>query len=372
MKTIQRKTLFILIAFVATTACAQNSVTDSFKIDYKKLYAYALDGRIKPALGLLPSAQAKISEPDNAFVIKFKDRFAYADDKSEFYPKNDSSITGLLNIYRNYWRSSLLNNSRSFDTALCLNLVSFLKQSYAPAGPVEIKQDGGFIMSFLGKYLKEYIESKGMLTTGFGRTGAYLDLLVWKKEKDTTYHLNLTGDPVNVKVVFMDDFVSLGWEDYATLGKHYPGGWATKDALHCVRKAYDLNSENFRVSYLAHEGRHFADYKEFPKLTSADLEYRAKLTELSFAKTTLYKSIEFFINNSNYEGSNSHSIANFCVIRDLSQVLFKNDFEKDLIKWQALSVKKINKESKKLLQKNTRELRKKGVDVEYFIKEKRA
>ena len=42
------------------------------------------------------------------------------------------------------------------------------------------------------------------------------------------------------------------------------------------------------ISYLAHESRHFEDYQLFPKLKSADLEYRAKLTELSMANETLY------------------------------------------------------------------------------------
>ncbi len=201
------------------------------------------------------------------------------------------------------------------------------------------------------------------------KPGKYFDLLVWASEKDTTYSFSLHNEQTSAEVVFMDDFVTLGWEEYATLDRYYPGGWATKKALYCVRKVYDLNSEGFKISYLAHESRHFADYKIFPKLKSADLEYRAKLTELSMAQKTLYKTIEFFINNSNYESENGHSVANYCVIRDLSKVIFKNEFEKDISKWKEISVEQINKAAYDLLEANTESLMKQGTDVRKYIKQ---
>lgn len=170
-----------------------------------------------------------------------------------------------------------------------------------------------------------------------------------------------------MNVLFMEDFVTLGWEEYATLGNYYPGGWATKDAIYCVKSAYDLKSENFLISYLAHEGRHFIDYKLFPKLESADLEYRAKLTELSLADKTMYELIEFFIQNANFASENAHSVANFCAIRDLSRSIFGIDFEKDISKWKSIRPSKINKAAYKLIQLNTKALQSKGLDVEKFI-----
>ena len=101
---------------------------------------------------------------------------------------------------------------------------------------------------------------------------------------------------------------------------------------------------------------------------SADLEYRAKLTELSMQQKTLYKSIEFFINNSNYYSENGHSVANYCVVRDLSKVLFKIEFEKDINKWKELSIDQINKTAYALLSANTKSLKKQGADVEKYIK----
>ena len=117
-----------------------------------------------------------------------------------------------------------------------------------------------------------------------------------------------------------------------------------------------MSSEEFLISYLAHEGRHFGDYKLFPNLKSSDLEYRAKLTELALAKTTLQETISFFINNSNSQSSNAHSKANYNVIKDMSTLLFKRGFEYDTSKWTKLSEKKIHKAAQKLLKKDTRRL----------------
>ncbi len=66
---------------------------------------------------------------------------------------------------------------------------------------------------------------------GLARPAGLYDLLVWRTEKDTTYSFAVNKDRLTVKVVFMDDFITLGWEEYATLGKLYPGGWATDQAL---------------------------------------------------------------------------------------------------------------------------------------------
>jgi hypothetical protein len=165
----------------------------------------------------------------------------------------------------------------------------------------------------------------------------------------------------------MGDFVTLGWEEFATLGRHYPGGWATRKELYCVKSAYDLKSEQFLVSYLAHESRHFADYTLFPKLQSADLEYRAKLTELSLAKSSLYQLIAFFVANANLHSENGHSVANYCVIRELSKSLFNTEFEADMSKWNQKSPAVINTAAAEILRANTKTLRSMGPSVEHYI-----
>ena len=152
------------------------------------------------------------------------------------------------------------------------------------------------------------------------------------------------------------DFVTLGWDEYATIGKHI-GGWATDEALYCVEKGYDTKSETFKISYLAHEGRHFKDFNLFPDIDNTNLEYRAKLTELSLAKETLYDLIEFFIDNANSESINPHPVANYSLIKNLSRVLFNSDFENDISKWKKITSEKLNKTAEEL-NKSTRILSK--------------
>lgn len=358
--------LFLVIAGVIAITrdlYSQNIQNDNMTIDYKKIYFSCLDGDVKTALAALEFTDLKnLTEKDSDFKTKFEKRFKNEIDESDFLESRKSPISDLLEIYRNYWRAALLDNSKNYDTLLFQNVVDFLTDIYLPSGKLIDNEDS------LDIYLKKYIESFGLHTTGFGKTGKYFDLLVWSTEKDTTYTFSLHNEETKAEVVFMDNFITLGWEEYATLDRYYPGGWATKKALYCVRKAYDLDSEEFMISYLAHESRHFADYKIFPKLMSADLEYRAKLTELSMAQQTLYKSIEFFINNSNYESENGHSVANYCVIRDLSEVIFKIEFEKDINKWKEISIEQINKAAYDLLKENTESLMKLGPDVEKYIK----
>ncbi|TGD58586.1 hypothetical protein [Flavobacterium humi] len=359
-------TLTLLLLCSALGITAQNQANDSIKLDYTKIYALGLDGNPIAALPLLEMAPSrKASQKDLKFKTAFENRFKFTADQSDFLSSRKSKIDDLLLIYRDYWRMSFSNRKDNNDTLIMRNVTHFLKTNFPPAQNLTLNEDS------IDVYQKKYITSLGYHTTGFGKTGGLYDLLVWKTEKDTVYKLRYEGKQTPVKIYFMDDFITLGWSEYATLGRYHPAGWATKEALFCVRKSYDTTSETFKVSYLGHEGRHFADYKLFPKLKgvgSADLEYRGKLTELSlYSEEGLFKRIQFFINNANYDSENGHSIAAFCVIRDLSRVFFHNEFEKDLEKWKAIPVRKINKASAKLLEQNTKALQQ-IPEVEKFIK----
>jgi hypothetical protein len=356
--------VFAVFLFSLNTS-GQKAQEDSVKIDRVKIFAYCLDGNVAPVLEILKQYDPqKLSGKELKFKTAFETRFAGATDKSDYLETRKSPVTELLTIYRDYWRSSLLDNSRSYDTLLGEKLSAFFSSKYQ----LRLDKSNLLPVDTIDVYLKKYIASFGYHTTGFGKTGKYLDLLVWKNEKDTTYQFSFYAEKIRTPVVFMDDFITVGWEEYATLGIAYPGGWSTREALFCVRKAYDLKSEDFLISYLCHEGRHFMDYKLFPRLTSADLEYRAKLTELSLLKEELIETIELFINNANYESENGHSVANYCVIRDLSKALFKVDFEKDINKWKEVNAGKINKTAYDVLEANTLALKKQGAGVEKYIK----
>ncbi|MET3027987.1 hypothetical protein ABXT06_15010 [Flavobacterium sp. UW10123] len=364
---ILKLTILLIFNFVSfSTITCQSVQNDSIKLDYAKIYSFALDGKPTRALPLLEiDPTKKISKKDLKFITDFEGRFKFKKDKSDFLETRKSKIDGLLKIYRDYWRLSFLNNNKKYDTLIMKNVFKFLKKEFPLSQKLTFNKDS------IDVYQKKYISNLGYHSTGFGKTGSLYDLLVWKTEKDTVYKVNYDRKETDIKIYFMDDFVTLGWNEYATLGRYYPAGWAKRDALFCVKKAYDLKSEKFRVSYIGHEGRHFADYKLFPKLKgvgSADLEYRAKLTELAlYSPDGLYNRLQFFIDNGNYDSENGHSIAAFCVIRDLSRLLFQNDYEKDMDKWKAIPATKINEAATKLLEENTKSLEK-IPNVEKFIK----
>jgi hypothetical protein len=253
-----------LIAFlivITTLIDPLKAQNDSAKLDTKAIYSLCLDGDVKAAFPLLDiDKNKKVSAADLALKTTFDKRFKGEFDESDYLKDKQSAIDPLLKIYHNYWRKAVLDAKTNYDSLLIKNVFSFLKDNYLPAKQLVMNDDS------IDTYLIKYVESKGLHTTGAGKTGRLFDLLVWKTEQDTTYNFALNGEKTSANVVFMTDFITLGWLEYATMDRHYPGGWATKKALYCVKKAYDLNSEDFLISYLGHESRHFADYKLFPNL----------------------------------------------------------------------------------------------------------
>ncbi|MEO6903511.1 MAG: hypothetical protein ABI315_10165 [Bacteroidia bacterium] len=342
---------------------AQNAAQDSASLDYKKIYSFCLDANIPAALKIVSLDKSPISVKDSNFIENFKNRFAFSLDKSNYIQENSSKIDSLFKIFRRYWRSALLEPTAQFDTTFLTELNTFFREMNLKTENRLINKDS------IDFYFKKYISNNNLhATDGVGKTGKLYDLLVWQTQKDTTYSFKVHKERITVKVIFMSNFITLGWEDYATIGRYYPSGWATDSALYCVTKSYDLTSEKFLISYLAHEGRHFKDYKVFPKLKSPDLEYRAKLTELSLARKTLYSLIEFFISNSNYHSESSHQIANYCVISNLSKKIFKKDFENDIEKWKRIDTAIINKTAYSVLKNNTIILKKNAANIQSYIK----
>jgi hypothetical protein len=353
---IARKTIiFSILSFQLNSICyTQVNADDSVKLDYNKIDAYCLDGEIRMALTVTDiDTNKKISLKDLKFKNEFDNRFKFKYDNAGTDDlKIEPSFKELVKIYREYWRNSFLDKTKSFDTILVFKLASFLSKNVKP-----IKVTSQKDIPEMAAALRSYIELKGFKTTGFGRTGKFFDLLIWKNQYDTIYTVTLRGNErITSKVIFMDGFETLGWEEYATLGRRYPGGWTTKEAIYCVKKAYDVKSEDFTVSLIAHEGRHYADYKLFPTLSGADLEYRAKLTELSLADKTLHHLIVDFLNNANEKSANPHQAANYRLIKNLSKIIFKTDFETEVSKWHALKRKKVNRIAYRLLKRDSNKL----------------
>ena len=331
---------------------AQSVPEDSVRFDYDKIYSYCLNADVSPVLSLIAWDQKrKIAARDLEFKRKFEDRFKLQTDSIISFHNEGSGTEKLLNIFQHYWRISLLDTSKVYAPELEHDLTAFLVGQFPGLKPETINDDS------MSLYLNRFIESNRLHTTAaIGKTGRLYDLLIWRTEKDSMYTFLVGNERISARVVMMGDFITLGWEEYATLGRYFPGGWTTEQSLYCVENAYDLNSEDFQISYLAHESRHFKDLKLFPGLSGDTLEYRAKLTELSLAKQTIYSLIDLFIKNAWQKSGNAHSMADYQVIHHLSVMFFHTAFEKNIAKWKTQNILKINHAAQKLLRKNTKEL----------------
>ena len=339
--------------------CTLGGVANSFGqqaekkegLPYDQIFAYGMDANVKSALELL-QAQSDLTGEDREFKERFLDRFSGDSDNEKYEKSGDEKIDEMLSMFRNYWRISLLDPSENYMMTLGRNVMPFLMKNYPPFKSPQQRDS-------LGNHLADYIKSKGFYTTKqINPQGRLVDLLIWQTQTDSTFKVRLSKkEQMEVNVVFMEDFLTLGWMEYATLGEHHPGGWTTEDALFCVKKSYDLASENFKISYLAHEARHFADKKIFNDLSDKDLEYRSKLTEISLSsKKRMYTLLEFFIENANAESVNGHQLANHQLIADLSNDLLGLDYQSNLNEWKKVSVKKLNKAAENLLVEHTDKL----------------
>jgi hypothetical protein len=333
---------------------------------FENVFILGLQGNISQALSYIDTMDVKtLTERQAGLKKKYILRFKTKDEAYDFRIK-DNGVISIMKRYQTYWRNVLLDNTKLSreDSSITKWIIKYLVSNY---NKVKDRPQTDMEENFT-QYLQDYLLTKEIFAS-VGKTGMFFDLLMHAKETEVTYDVTTPEDTIKVKVVFMEEIISNGWEEYATFGKYYPGGWATSDALYCVKESYDLESENFLVTYLKHEGKHFADYKIFPKLSGADLEYRAKLVELSAANSILFRLIKFFTVNASYDRQNPHGFANFCIMRDLSRLLFSSEMETDIEKWKSIPVEEINKKAEYLLKLNTENLKNEGPEtVSEFIK----
>lgn len=347
----------IFLAFIHFGAFGQNASNDSIKLDYNEILSYCMQTNIKPVLSLIDVDTNKLSKKDIHYKKRFEDRFKYSKDKNSFNSQPKTSVDSLVNIFKIYWRASLLNPDQSYDSLLLEDLNLYFSHKY------DIKAES----LNLDSCITNFVSSQGYYSNGLGKVGRLQDLLIWKTQKDTTYSFSIYGEEIITEVVFLEDFVTIGWGEYATLDKSI-GGWATDTALYCVKESYDIESDWFKIHYLAHEGRHFLDYKIFPNLSGYDLEYRAKLIELGLAQETIFPLLKQFIGSANFDSDDQHPVANYVVIKNLSEEIFNSEFENDIEKWKSLDIEIINEAAYALLVENTEELHNQGDDVENYIR----
>jgi hypothetical protein len=260
----------------------------------------------------------------------------------------DPVLAAVLAAYREYWLRSLRGEGPLPDNEkwLLARLNGVVHKDGKTAASMDELEPA--LYALLGAH-----GYHGLL----GVTSPLRELMLWKTETEQRYDVALPESTQSVIVVFMDGFASLGWAGFATCDRHHSGGWTKPDRLYAVRSAYDLDSEDFRVSYLAHEGQHFSDNGRFPWLDKQEeLEYRAKLVELAVGRSSVYELLEAFAGNVGTDASVPHSYANGRVVQDMGKRLFPGATPTP--PWHDAGVERINAAAADLLREETARLQK--------------
>ena len=324
------------------------------------VYDAALAGDGVQAIAALSSIDANTLDSKDAARAACIRNALLAPPQPETLPPVSNRI---LLAYRTYWQESMMRSATR--EAAEAQLKHQLDAILPARRPASASKDN---LETASDRAKQAVEHDGLFALT-GVTSPYYELAIWKTQSKRTYTVALHDGRVKTQVVFLDDFVSFGWAGFVTCDRYHTGGWATKTALFAVRSAYDLDSEDFRVSYLAHESRHFSDYRRFPKLAQPELEYRAKLTELTLAEASAHGLITTFARRAGQDRSSPHNFANYWVAKNLSKVLFKSEVPiDDASRWEAVPTRDIRSAAKQLLAANDASLMKKEPrSVERFL-----
>jgi hypothetical protein len=304
--------------------------------------AMAIQGDLQEAQEMLDRAASDPSADHLELADRFQHRFVQ---RSE--PLSPNTGIPLLDqtvaAYRDYWARSLLAEVSSEDGKSMLE--DALRQVLSSGATAGNADD-------VYRSLAAAIQKLGYGVLAIPAPPLQ-DLFIWAGQRDREFSVELTDQSRVVRVAFMSEFVSLGWKDYAALGLATTTGWVEEGVLYCVEQAYVPGTERFAVSYLKHEARHLADLERFPGLRSADLEYRAKLTELAFASQTLNSLLDDFTAKSAPNPDSPHAEANHRVLRDLHQDLYGEPLPEDRDPWGSVRVLEVNAAARRLLRLNT-------------------
>lgn len=283
---------------------------------------------------------------DTDFVQRFQERFVDRLEPAAFASIDDPFVRQVARHYQRYWIDSLLDpKTRNANE---LSLERQIEKTLAENG---YEDDHTPVFDRLAASIR----GRGWGFQG-GRTPPLQDFMLWRSTDSRRYEVTLSDRVQTVSVHFLDGFVSQGWASFATFGHAGTGGWAAADGLYCVKSSYDLTSERFLVSYLKHEARHFADYKRFPNLQGADLEYRAKLTELIYAQRDQRALLGMFASHANGRTHAPHPLANWHVLNDLATDLKIEGQADNPGRWDSIDPQAIRTAARKLLEAHDQRL----------------
>ena len=255
----------------------------------------------------------------------------------------DPELNGILLCYQKYYRETFYLEQTPEEAARRLwgRLADCFRLSGDTADAIETERvDAAF-------------RAKGFHFLG-GRTSGYWGPYIWRDEEVKRYAVELPDGEREYAVKFLDGFIMKSWLDYISLGETGTGGWSDGDGLICcVRDAYDLDTESFRVSLLKHEAQHAADLETYRGMSSEDLEYRAKLVELIYSRER--NLLERFAGEADASrAGNGHGIAACRILEGAERLL---NIPREAL--TSLPVEEMQAAARTLFEESTREAGKK-------------
>jgi hypothetical protein len=275
----------------------------------KNVIANAKDGNIKAALLEAKSVLPELSiAEERDYCDRLIQRFSTG--QKRMVDEGDPLVVRLTALYEDYWRDSMLGEECDHERKS--ELLESLKVNFLECRDAG-DEDGVFAR------LSGLLEEHGRHSL-FGDTIPYGDMLIWKSQRDEKRHVELIDSAVDVSVRRLSDFESLGWMGYGTLNLLYIGGWASGGTINAIMPAWEgIDEEFFDIRLIAHESQHCSDYLRFPGMTPTDLEYRAKLTEIYYAKAIKPAVMKLFMAEANGEGKGPHAKANFKLFDEMKK-----------------------------------------------------
>jgi len=335
--------VLICIFFIEHSRASETStVSDEF-------IALAVQGKLRQARTLLSAPDASkqhatVDDLTNQFEIRFVTR-------SEKPPEGtgDAFIDDITGLFREYWAKALMGELAPQESEAWLksNLVDSMLQHGLAPDSVTLTDLVESLGSAIEDHGYHYLDSPGPPVR---------DLLIWKNQKNDSYVVKLVDQAITVKVNFVSDFILPGWKHFASLGLSSTTGWIEDGSLNCVDWAYDLNSENFEVSFLKHESQHLADFDRFPGLDTVELEYRAKLVELAFANQSMRRLLDDFTIKGAPNPDSPHAFASYRVSRDIYLELYVKPIPAVMNPWMMANAGQVNGAARALLARNTEKL----------------
>jgi len=332
----------VIILLTGSTSYAMDTVSDRY-------VSFALQGELSPAAELFLSVDTETA-PLSTLELATRFHLRFELQEEDLSPATGNLFAdAVVMAYRRYWTKSLMGAMTSPEADLYLE--QSLGEAISEFWPADAPGSSATVFSTVGERLRQqgfhYLDTPAP---------PFRDLFLWREEEKQRYSVRLTDRTQKVSVTFISDLYSLGWKHFATLGLVSTTGWVDDDRLYCIGWAYDRESENFEVSYLKHEGRHLADFQYFQGLSSTELEYRAKLTELAFASSSQARLLDDFTRKSAATPGSPHGYANYRVTRDLYQELHGRDLPESTNPWLGSTGRKLNLAARELLRRNTEQL----------------